>query len=148
MYEDLIRALRCTKNENDDCPTCKYQVLCDGQHDYCDQEQLELDAAEALKAQEAENTILREQLMDANTSLNLSADACKTIEANYKSQLLNLHEQLARVTAERDAAIERTKRLCYLEYNGWCDNDEEPCDGCAGRWRGPQKEDEGWTIST
>lgn len=128
---------------------------------------------ERLKAYEdigaaEEFAALREQLIDVNAALNLTADACKTIEANYKSQLLGLREQLARksklvsqqarelnrrddiirrqdddlsrVTAERDAAVEHTKRLCYLEYKGWCENDGGPCDGCASEWRGPQKE--------
>ena len=122
MYEDLIRALRCTKNENADCRTCKYQVLYEGGYDYCDQERLEIDAAEAIKTLDSE-------LADANESIRLAAEASKTIEANYKMQLAN-------AAAERDEAIERTKRLCYLEYGGWCENDEEPCDGCVGRWRG------------
>lgn len=62
MNEDLIRALRCTKNENADCRSCKYQVLHEGGYDYCDQERLEIDAAEALKDLGTENTALRKQL--------------------------------------------------------------------------------------
>ena len=77
MYEDLIQALRCTKNENADCRSCKYQVLHEGRYDYCDQEQLEIDAAEAIKTLDAE-------LADANESLRLAAEASKTIEANYR----------------------------------------------------------------
>lgn len=115
MYEDLIRALRCTKNENDDCPTCKYQVLCEGRYDYCDQEQLEIDAAEAFKALEAENAALR--------------------------------GQLARVTAERDAAMKD------LRLSAWCKTCTKGCgvtEALSKRsngtcpeyeWRGPQKED-------
>lgn len=91
MNEDLIRALRCTKNENADCRSCKYQVLHEGGYDYCDQERLEIDAAEAIKTLDAE-------LMDANESIRLAAEASKTIEANYKMQL-------ARVTDERDEAM-------------------------------------------
>lgn len=62
MNEDLIRALRCTKNENADCLSCKYQVLHEGGYDYCDQERLEIDAAEALKDLDAENAALHKQL--------------------------------------------------------------------------------------
>lgn len=62
MNEDLIRALRCTKNENADCRSCKYQVLHEGGYDYCDQERLEIDAAEALKDLGAENAALCKQL--------------------------------------------------------------------------------------
>ena len=62
MYEDLTRALRCTKNENADCRPCKYQVLHEGGYDYCDQERLEIDAAEALKDLDAENAALHKQL--------------------------------------------------------------------------------------
>ncbi len=90
MNEDLIRALRCTKNENADCRSCKYQVLYEGGYDYCDQERLEIDAAEAIKTLDAE-------LADANESIRLAAEASKTIEANYKMQL-------ASVTDERDEA--------------------------------------------
>lgn len=91
MYEDLTRALRCTKNENADCRPCKYQVLHEGGYDYCDQERLEIDAAEAIKTLDAE-------LADANESIRLAAEASKTIEANYKMQL-------ARVTDERDEVM-------------------------------------------
>ena len=50
---DLIRALRCTKNENDDCHTCKYQVLHEGLHDYCDRDALENEAAEVEQGKNA-----------------------------------------------------------------------------------------------
>lgn len=94
---DLIRALRCTKNENDDCHTCKYQVLHEGLHDYCDRDALENEAAEAIAV---------------------------------------LGKAIVCITKERDAAIERTKKLFYLEYYGCCETDGNPCDGCAEKWRG------------
>ena len=109
---DLIRALRCTKNENDDCQTCVYQVLCEGQYDYCDQERLELEAAEAIKS---------------------------------------LREQLVRVTAERDAAIEYIPHDCET-CRHWRPRTDNPCAApdktpCEYRkrqtwqWRGTQKEE-------
>lgn len=156
MYEDLIRALRCTKNENNDCQTCKYQMLCEGRYDYCDQEQLELDAAVALKTLEAENVALRD------LGEEVSSDC-----AAKDGELADLRKQLARVTAERDKLLDRTheaqvERDCAraerdaaikdigLAASGQCCKicardcigHEEMTACSAFQWRGLKKEDD------
>jgi len=48
--KEIVRELRCTKNENDGCRTCAYQVMYNGRFDHCNTEKLEFDAADLIES--------------------------------------------------------------------------------------------------
>lgn len=52
---NLIDCLRCSKNEIDDCYTCKYAVMYNGKFDHCDTQALERDAAQELEKKQTAN---------------------------------------------------------------------------------------------
>ena len=66
---------------------------------------------------------------------DLYRDAADTIE--------HLKSEIARMTAERDAAVACIKSKCIYtedtEYGTRCDLNNKPCDSCADVWRGPLK---------
>lgn len=135
--ETLIERL----GENTDCWTDKV-------HGYAD---LRLEASAALSVLRAENEKLR------NEAEGMRSNWYKSVE-----KIKNLRADLARVTAERDAAVADLTfavnkyrlfttdiNLCYLcKFNFPSSGENEQtyeCPGCYGddcfEWRGPQKED-------
>ena len=92
-----------------------------------------------------------------NSALQAVTEASPTIDPETLPVVRQLREELARVTAERDAAVADLKTMCDCDY---CENDcvnteEDTCEFCGvkncscrgcidGRnwtWRGPQKEE-------
>ena len=73
---EIVRALRCTKNENENCTTCKYAVPCKrtmlggGWFDYCNSEALESDAADCIERLQAELEASKRMEMAAIAILN------------------------------------------------------------------------------
>lgn len=64
------------------------------------------------------------------------------VDSQLKSGLSNANalcgmykNDLARVTAERDAGVNLIKSRCYLEGGGICEQTGRPCDGCLSVWR-------------
>lgn len=68
-----------------------------------------------------------------------------TIDPETLPIVRQLRDDLARVTAERDAAVECIATNCrYIEdteRGPYCVLDDEPCCRCEGVWRVPQKEE-------
>lgn len=85
-----------------------------------------------------------------NNALQAVVDAAPTIDPESLPVVRQLREELARVTAERDAAIKDLEQAIdvYRDDEGW-DLLCRFCDGkscreekeCVPKWRGPQKEE-------
>ena len=124
MYEKLTKALLCCGNTDTKKPDCEH---CPMNGRLCVKRMLE-GAADAITTLTAENTALQKHLDEVN-------DFEKAQSAQLLVKLGTLQVDLDRVTAQRDAAVERTKALCYLERCGICDADDGECDGCVSARR-------------
>lgn len=108
------------------------------------------DAAEALAALQAEN----ERLKSENVMHKSAADDYYNTSEEYRRERNDLLEELEKVKAERDAAVECIPHECKtcvyhtVFFNG-CTPDHDctnPDGGCSNNydrweWRGPQKEE-------
>ena len=116
---------------------------------YADKASLEImdlcmDAATALSTLQAENGKLREKVEDARLE-------------GYAKGLGEMSADLARVTEERDAAVEDLEEIMFkgghnIDTCHFCTNGQ--CYGrggtqvCEPKWRGIKKEDRPWHSST
>lgn len=80
-----------------------------------------------------------------NSALQAVTEASPTIDPETLAVVRQLREELARVTAERDAAVERVQHYagcweCDVREKGNCATPfyKDNCDNWA--WRGPQNE--------
>lgn len=77
-----------------------------------------------------------------NSALQAVTEASPTIDPESLPIVRQLREELARVTAERDAAV---KQLSEVEDCDTCKNAKCAMRGgtgkCEWKWRGPQKEE-------
>ena len=119
------------------------------------------DAADALSTLQAENEEMQKKLNEFSEFLchmtggvlsktNYTAQAMISAAEDYQQRVCDnycdLRADLARVTAERDAAVKDLNEflamgeLCPIQCE-WCKWKDTFCDGKTPEWRGIQKED-------
>jgi len=117
--EELVAALRCTKNENRGCLSCGYQVLYNGRYDYCDRERMEKDAADLIES-------LTARLAKSQRRERAAVEDMKSIADAYRA-------------AKLDDGI---CGLCKFDADHGLDGYANECPGYERnncfQWRGPQ----------